>query len=224
MENVIVLASGGLDSYVLTHWLKKQSKKITIFFIDYNQKPLKPELGAVRKLARETNSKLEIIKLKWLGKISTSLINKKNKAKTKDEIINWYVPFRNSIFINLALALAESIYIKTKKKNDIYLGIKYEGLKSQRFKDTTPEFLRQMNKLADFSEQTKFKILAPFLNKDKEEIVELGNKMNLKLENSFSCYIGNLNSHCGVCAGCLARKKAFKFSKSQIKDTTRYIK
>lgn len=216
MKNAILLASGGLDSYVLGHCLKKKEKKITIIFVDYNQKSLKKELSSVKKLAKEIRAKLEIVKLKWLGKVSTSLINQNKKQN--NEILSWYVPFRNSIFINLALALAESRYINKKEENEIYLGIKYEG--NLRFKDTTPDFLKKMNEVVKFSEGGKFKIIAPFLKLDKEDVINKSKKMKLKLENTYSCYVGK-TKHCGKCAGCLARKKGFKFS--EVKDTTKYL-
>lgn len=216
MKHAIILASGGLDSYVLAHFLKKEKNRITILFINYNQKCLKNELKAVKKLSKEIYAKLEIVDLKWLGKISTSLINHNKKRNT--EILNWYVPFRNSVFLNLALALAESKLINKKEKNEIYIGIKYEG--NLRFKDTTSAFLKKMNEVAKFSEKDNFKIKAPFLNLDKEDVINFAKKMNLNLEKTYSCYLGK-PKHCGKCGGCLARKKGFKFS--NVKDSTKYI-
>ena len=100
------------------------------------------------------------------------------------------------------------------------MGIKYEG--ELRFKDTTPEFLKQINKTAEFCTQKgKFKFIAPFLEKEKEDLIELANKMKVDLKYTYSCYIGagfkkiknkKVPVHCGICGSCKARKKAFKFS------------
>jgi len=223
MRQAIILASGGLDSSVLASYIsKKLKRKIKLLFFDYGQKAIKEELFCVKLLAKKLNCKLNVIDLKWLGKVSTSLINT-NKKTGKNEIIKWYVPFRNSFFILAGLAFSESDFISKKKKSDVFIGIKYEG--QLRFKDTSKEFIEEINKLARFSQKGNFKILAPFVNKDKEDLVELAEKMKIKLEETYSCYLGagfaKINSkkipvHCGKCAGCKARKKGFRFS--NVKD------
>lgn len=224
MKRAILLISGGLDSVVLAHWLKKvkRIKELKFIFIDYRQNSLKEELFCVKKTAKELGAKLLIVENKWIGKMSTSLINKKSeenqikKIKEKEEIISWYVPCRNSLFLLTGLALAESEFISKNKRYDIYIGIKYEG--ELRFKDTTPGFIDKMNKLVEFSTQKgDFKFVAPFLDKDKEEVIEIANKLKVDLSKTYSCYIGNnfkknMMIHCGICGGCKSRKKAFKFS------------
>jgi len=218
-NHAIILVSGGLDSFVTAHYVKKLGKNIKLIFFNYGQKCLNEEKFCVKNLARQLNSELEIIDLTWLGKISTSLINK-NKKTGNDEIINWYVPCRNTIFISIALAYAESDFLSKKIKSDIYIGIKHEG--DLCFKDTTPKFLKKINDLAHVCVQKgNYKIIAPFIDKDKEEIIELAKKSNIDLQKTYSCYFGKgfkivnkekIPIHCGKCAGCLARKKGFKFS------------
>jgi 7-cyano-7-deazaguanine synthase len=223
MANAIVLCSGGLDSVVLAHYLKKieNVEKLQLIFLDYNQKSLNEELSCVKKLSKEINADLEIVDIRWLGKVSTSFINKdidKDKIQTKEDLISWYVPCRNALFLLIGLAFAESKFISKTEKYNIYLGIKYEG--DLQFKDTTPEFLEQMNKTSGFCTQEEgFKFIAPFLNKDKEELIELAKKLNINLKDTYSCYIGG-EFHCGVCSACKSRKKAFKFSNTE--DPTQY--
>ena len=223
----IILASGGLDSSVLAYYVKKRlKKKIKLLFFDYGQKCLREEIFCVKKLASELGIPYKTINLQDLKKISTSLINS-YKKRHKNEIIKWYVPFRNSIFLAIALAFAESEFIKGKGKSDIFIGVKYEG--EIRFKDTSEEFIKEMNDIARFSEKGKFKIKAPFINKDKEEIIELGKKLGVDFESNYSCYVGGgfakinkkkIPIHCGKCAGCKARKKGFKFS--NVRDVSLY--
>lgn len=232
MANAIILCSGGLDSVVLAHYLKKIQKieNLKLIFLNYNQKSLNEELFCVKKAAKELNADLKIIDVKWLGKISTSLINKnidENEIKNineKEEIISWYVPCRNSLFLLIGLAIAESEFISKNEKYDIYLGIKYEG--ELQFKDTTPEFLEQMNKTAEFCTQDgNYKFIAPFLNKDKEELIKIAEELGVDLKSTYSCYIGKgfeneIPVHCGICGGCKSRKKGFKFS--DVRDVSVY--
>ena len=232
MSNAILLCSGGLDSVVLGHYLKKNKKieNLKLVFLDYGQKSLEKEKFCVEKLSKELNAELKIIDVRWLGDVSTSLINKKtnkdkiNEIKEEDELISWYVPCRNALFLLIGLAIAESEFISKNKKYDIYLGIKYEG--ELQFKDTTPEFLEQMNKTAGFCTQTgDYKFIAPFLDKDKEELIRMAEELGIDLRNTYSCYIGgefkkDMPSHCGICAGCKSRKKGFKFS--DVEDVSVY--
>ncbi|MFA5173815.1 MAG: 7-cyano-7-deazaguanine synthase [Candidatus Pacearchaeota archaeon] len=229
MNNAIVLISGGLDSVVLAHYLKKVEniEKLVLLFINYGQKALEEELFCVKKTAEILNSELKIINLKWLGENSTSLINQDNKnMRDKNDLISWYVPCRNSLFLLIGLAIAESNFISKKEKYDIYLGIKYEG--ELRFKDTTPEFLKKMNEIIPYCTQSEnFEFKAPFLEKDKEELIEIAKKLKINLRETYSCYIGagfkkEIPVHCGVCSACKARKKAFKFS--NFEDSSFYEK
>jgi len=254
-NKAIILASGGLDSSVLAYWLKKtkEIKEIELIFFDYNQKCIIEEKFCIGDLAQKLNAKLTIIKLPWLGDISTSIINEErgelendnkvkksnNKAndtgakatdtnmKNYDEISNWYVPCRNTIFLIIALAHAESEFIKTGKKSDIYVGIKYEG--ELQFNDTKPEFIAKINSLSKNATQFgDYEIKAPFLNKDKEEIIEMAKELGIDLKMTYSCYIGGVGFeqgkpiHCGKCAGCLARKKGFRFVNPPTPDTSLY--
>jgi 7-cyano-7-deazaguanine synthase len=232
-KHAIILASGGLDSFVTAYHVKEKFKeKISLLFFDYGQQCLNEELFCVKKLAKKLKSRLKVINLKWLGDISTSLINKGKGGK--EEIIKWYVPCRNSLFLISALAHAESDFLSKNKKTDIYIGVKYEGELS--FKDTTSEFIRKINELTKKAVQKgEYKIKAPFLYKDKEDIIEIGKNLGVNFQDTYSCYIGKgfkitkkngiskkIPIHCGKCAGCLARKKGFKFS--NVEDNSLYLK
>ncbi|MAG10931.1 hypothetical protein CMI44_01300 [Candidatus Pacearchaeota archaeon] len=233
MKNAVVLVSGGMDSVVLAHYLKKKEKldNLLLVFIDYGQQSFEEEKFCVENTVKELGAELKIIDAKWLGKISTSLINKKiDEEKLKgiekeDEIISWYVPCRNALFLLMGLAIAESEFISKKEKYGVYIGIKYEG--ELQFKDTTPEFVGEMNKLVNFcTQEGNLKFVAPFLEKEKEEVIELAKELEVGLEKTYSCYVGRgfdenkIPIHCGICGSCKARKKAFKFS--EIKDPTIY--
>ncbi|MFH1607996.1 MAG: 7-cyano-7-deazaguanine synthase [archaeon] len=231
MTNAIVLVSGGLDSVVLAHYLKKVEKvdKLKFVFFDYGQKSLEEELYCVKKVARELDAELKVVDVKWLGEVSTSLINKEVrdedvKKVEDDDLVSWYVPCRNALFLLIGLSFAESELISKGEKYDVYIGIKHEG--ELQFKDTTPEFLEQMNKTSGFcTQEGNLKFKAPFLEKDKEEVIELAKELGVDLKQTCSCYVGRgfedgVPVHCGVCAGCKSRKKAFRFC--EVEDVSVY--
>ena len=227
MGNVIILCSGGLDSVTTAHYLKKKlnyNQGIILFF-NYGQRALIKERFCSRKCAEELDYKFQEIKLPELSKLSSSLINIRKKAKklsrkdlknTKKESMNFYVPFRNSIFIAYALALAESSFIKEKKIYEIFLGFKNEG--AENYPDTTEKYVKEINNLMKVATNGKFKIKAPLIKKDKEEIVKLGAKLNVNFKNTHSCYVSNKS--CGSCLACMLRKEGFYWS--GIKNPTEY--
>ena len=240
MNNALIICSGGLDSVTVAYYVKKKlnPKKALILFFDYNQRALKEELFCVKKTSEDLNIPYKIINLDWLGSISTAMINKNknlnnlsetnkdlgNIEKEKEDIVNWWVPCRNALFILAALAHAESEFISKQERYDIFLGIKKEG--QVPMKDTTPLFLKKINELAE--EATKdgnYKILAPIIDKDKDEVVAMAKELEVLLEYTYSCYIGSnfkdsLPVHCGICSNCLQRKKAFYWA--NLKDPSLY--
>ena len=237
MNNAIIILSGGLDSSVVAYQVKSQDpEKIKSIFFNYNQRTLVQEEFAAREISKRINAEFIKVNLPWLGKISSSLINKKDKIKKTTEkdiedvekenkdIINWWIPCRNSIFINIALAYAESYYLKNEEIYDVYLGIKDEG--KVAMKDTTPEFLEIMNKMQKHATNDGiYMIIAPLIDKDKPETVEIGNKLKVPFELTYSCYVGapfkdEKLIHCGYCSNCMQRKKAFHFS--TVKDPSGY--
>ncbi|MDD5254399.1 MAG: 7-cyano-7-deazaguanine synthase [Candidatus Nanoarchaeia archaeon] len=238
MNNAIILCSGGLDSTAVAYKVKSMKpKKMMLLFFNYNQKPLKEERFCVKKIASELKAEFKEIDLRWLGEISTSLINRKEKIprakeenlknirqEQENEILYW-VPCRNAVFGLIGLSHAESLFISTKERWDVYLGIKDEG--QVQLKDTTPEFLEKLNLLGEEATfHGGYKILAPFIDKDKPEVVEIGTKLKVPWEYTYSCYSGggfkkNKPVHCGKCHNCLLRKKAFHFSEA--KDVSLYL-
>jgi 7-cyano-7-deazaguanine synthase len=230
MKNAIILCSGGLDSVVTTFFIKNKLEydKIISLFFNYGQKSLEKEREFSKKCAEKVGAKFKEINLKELGELSTSLINIKGEVKeiskedlkdSSDESAKWYVPARNTVFLSYALALAESLYVGKKEVSDIFVGFKCEG--DESFPDTTKEFIGAVNNLAKIGFSYGFEIKAPLIEKDKEDVVLLGNELGIDFKNTFSCYVGN-DLHCGVCLNCRLRQEGFKWA--NVEDPTDYSK
>jgi len=231
-SSAIVLCSGGIDSVVTAFYAKKKLRyrRIIMLFFDYGQKALKQERICSKRCSKNLGAKFMEIELKWLNGISNSLINKKGRIKqlkkmdlkdTKKESQKWYVPCRNTIFLAHALALAESLFMKEKKAYDIFVGFKCEG--REAYPDTTHEFVEEMNRLSRISCAKPFRIIAPLIKKDKEDIILLGEKLGVNFRNTISCYAPKRKNgleHCGYCLACRLRQAGFYWA--DIKDETRY--
>lgn len=225
-KNAIVLCSGGIDSVVTSYYVRKDLnyKKIIILFFNYGQKSYESERKCSRKCAIRINAKFIEIKLGFLNKISSSLINKKGYVKKSIKLNNtmkesgkFYVPCRNTVFLTYALALAESYFVKDKAVYDIFTGFKCEGKES--YPDTTKKFVDEMNKLSKISCSYPFKIIAPFIKKDKEDIIIIGKKLGVNFNNTFSCYIGK-KKPCSYCLACRLRKAGFYWA--GLKNPSKY--
>lgn len=228
MKNAIILCSGGLDSVTTAFYAKKRLKydRMKILFFDYGQRNLKAEKRCVKKHAKNLKADFIETKLHELRTISTSLLNSKKRYKkigrkdlkdSKKESDKWYVPCRNLVFLSNTLALAESLQIKEKRKYDIFVGFKNEG--EENYPDTSQIFLDLLNKISNKSTLGKFKIKAPFIKKDKEGIILLGEKFGIDFRETFSCYT-SAGKHCGICLSCALRKEGFYWA--NVKDPTNY--
>ncbi len=226
MRNALVLCSGGLDSVVTSHYVKKRLNysNIKIIFFNYNQKSLVQERDCSKKCAKDISAEFIEVDLKWLGQIAKTIKNKPKKITRKElkdsseESKRLYIPCRNTVFLVYSLAIAESLYINSGKKYDLFVGFKNEG--KEAYPDTTPEFVKEMNKLSKIGCYKDFQIKAPIIKKDKEDIVRLGIKLRVNLKDTFSCYNSITGKHCGTCLACRLRQEGFYWA--NIKDPSEY--
>jgi 7-cyano-7-deazaguanine synthase len=225
MKNAIILCSGGLDSVVTSHYVRKKLgyDKIIVLFFDYNQKSLIKERESSKKCAKDIKARFMQTDLRLLfsnlnKNVEVKKVRRKELADSSKESKKFYVPCRNTIFLSYSLALAESLYKDKKETYDIFVGFKNEGKES--YPDTTSEFVKQMNELSRIGCYKHFKIKAPLIKKDKEDIVKLGIKLGVDFKNTFSCYNSLNGKHCGYCLACRLRQEGFYWA--NIKDPTDY--
>ena len=233
MKNAIVLCSGGLDSVVAAYSIRKKYAKLIFLFFDYGLRALKEEEYCVKKIAKFLKADFLKLDLRWLGNLSNNPINKSLKfKKTTDkdlekgdkDLIKWWVPCRNSVFLINALAFAESKDLDNKEKYDVIIGLKHEGRVFMN--DTTEKFVNKFNELIkEATFHGLYRVIAPLIKLDKPEVVGLGKKLKVHFEFTYSCYIGagfkeGKAVHCGRCLNCALRKKGFYWS--GIKDESLY--
>jgi 7-cyano-7-deazaguanine synthase len=214
MKSSIVLCSGGIDSVTTANYVKKKLKQNPIIlFFNYQQPALKQERKSSKLCAKSLKSKFIELTLPCMGYSNNNFSRVSSLKNTKNISNKFYIPARNLIFLSHAISLAEKLKIK-----NIYTGFKHEG--REFYPDTTKEFLDSLNKVANISTKVKPKATAPFINMDKEDIINLAIKLNINLKNTFSCYLPIKNKHCGKCLACKLRKAGFYWANQ--KDTTQY--
>jgi len=130
-----------------------------------------------------------------------------------------YVPARNTIFLSLALGLAEASGAR-----DIFIGV--NALDYSGYPDCRPEFIAAFQALADQAtkagvEGGHFKIHAPLQDMSKADIAREAARLGIDAGMSHSCYDPLPDGrHCGKCDACRLRAKGFE--EAQLADPTAY--
>src|SRR5438105_7283527 len=178
MKNAIVLLSGGLDSMVCAGLAREAGFAVTALTIDYGQRH-RVELKAARAIAAglaEGHIVLPLDLRAFGGSALTSDIAVP-KEGIGEGIPVTYVPARNTIFLSLALGLAEASGAR-----DIFIGV--NALDYSGYPDCRPQFIAEFERLANLStkagvEGDGFTIHAPLLEMTKSEIAREAERLGL---------------------------------------------
>jgi 7-cyano-7-deazaguanine synthase len=211
----VVVLSGGLDSAVVAYWVKKQGYDLSAITFKYGQIATK-ETDSAQKIAEQLGAFIKVIDLSSLKEVFgevTSLCNADipMTSRFSQPII---VPFRNAIFLSVAVSYASSICA-----DKIFYGA--QGSDEPFYPDCRREFCKAFETAACLGTGSEVSIEAPFSNRPKSEIIKIGAELGVPFELTWSCYRNNLK-HCGKCESCLNRKKAFK--EAGLSDPTEYKK
>ena len=119
-----------------------------------------------------------------------------------------YVPARNTIFLSLALGLAEAIGAR-----DIYIGV--NALDYSGYPDCRPEYIDAFERLAALATARgvhgeRFRVRAPLQHLTKAEIIRRGIALGLDYGLTHSCYDPAPDGRsCGHCDSCVIRAAGF---------------
>lgn len=217
----VVLLSGGLDSMVVAGLMREQGRAVVALTIDYNQRH-QIELAAAARIAERLGAVRHVIlplDLTRFGGSSLTADIAVPKDGVRPGIPSTYVPARNTIFLSLALGMAEA-----SGAQDIAIGV--NALDYSGYPDCRPAFVEAFQGLANLAtkagvEGQRFTIHTPLLRLTKADIAGEAARLGLDAGESWSCYDpqpGGL--HCGRCDSCRLRHKGFV--EAGLDDPTRY--
>ena len=215
-----MLLSGGLDSMVCAGLAREQGFAVVALTLDYGQRH-RVELDAARRIAGELADRHIVLPLDlraFGGSALTSDIDVP-KDGVGEGIPVTYVPARNTIFLSLALGLAEASGAR-----DIYVGV--NALDYSGYPDCRPEFVKEFERLANVAtkagvEGDRFTIHTPLLHLTKADIAREAQRLGLDAAASHSCYDPDPGGRaCGECDAC--RLRARGFAEAGIADPTVY--
>ncbi len=213
----IVLLSGGLDSYTAAAMARERGYELIALTVSYGQRH-SVELSAARAVGRWLGvrehffQKLDL--RAWGGSALTgSFAVPKGRRRIGRSIPVTYVPARNTIFLALALGLAEARHAE-----DIFIGVNildYSG-----YPDCRPEFIRSFERTARLATKAgvrraaSFSVHSPLVRMTKAQIIREGMRLGLDYSLTWSCYDprrrGRRYRPCDLCDSCLLRAKGFE--------------
>lgn len=227
MKKAIVLTSGGLDSTTVLAIAKQQGFEIYSLSFSYGQRH-SFELRAAKQIVELMGvSKHLVLELDLTQFGASALTGDIAVPKsldgniTADEIPVTYVPARNTIFLSLALAWAETL-----NASDIFIGV--NALDYSGYPDCRPEYIEAFERMANLATKAavegmmNLKIRTPLINMTKAQIISRGMELGVDYALTLSCYDPSPEGFsCGYCDSCILRKKGFR--EAGVEDPTKYV-
>ena len=218
----VILVSGGLDSATVLAQARAGGWSCHALSFDYGQRH-RAELDAARRVAGAGGAVEHRIVGLDLGEIGGSALTDEAIAVPEaggEGIPATYVPARNTVFLAVALGLAEVV-----GATDIFIGVNavdYSG-----YPDCRPAFIAAFERLANLAtkagvEGAAFRVHAPLIDLSKAEIIRRGTELGVDYSLTVSCYRADAAGRaCGHCDSCRLRSEGFRAA--GLPDVTRYI-
>jgi 7-cyano-7-deazaguanine synthase len=228
-QKAVVLLSGGMDSATVLYQARAEGYACYALSFDYQQRH-RQELAAAAAVAQAAGVVAhQVISFDlrlWGGSALTdskiSLPTQRPLAEMSAAIPVTYVPARNTIFLSFALAYSEAI-----GATRVYIGV--NAIDYSGYPDCRPDYIQAMQMVyrlgtrqgreAEPIAAEPITIVAPLIELSKAGIVQLGNRLGVPWEKTWSCYSdggggdaqenGTVPVACGVCDACQLRRQAF---------------
>ena len=212
MRNAVVLLSGGLDSYTAAAVARAEKYRLFALTIRYGQRHAR-EIDAARAVAAALSVERHVeldADLSVFGgsSLTTDTPVPKDRPIEGAGIPSTYVPARNTVFLALSLAWAETL-----GAHDIFIGV--NALDYSGYPDCRPEFIAAFERLASLATAegvggARFRVHAPLQHLTKADIIRKGLELGLDYGLTHSCYDpGPGGCPCRHCDSCFLRAAGF---------------
>ena len=221
MKKAVVLLSGGLDSATCLAIARDQGYECHTIAFDYGQRT-RSELDAAVQVSGALGALSHRVIELGMGNIGGSALTDHSIDVPEDGgegIPVTYVPARNTVFLSLAVGLAEVVDAQA-----IFIGVNavdYSG-----YPDCRPAFIEAFQSMANLAtkagvEGRPMQIETPLMHLSKAQIIQQGVALGLDYGLTVSCYQADENGNaCGKCDSCRLRSQGFE--DALVKDPTNY--
>ena len=225
-RKAVVLLSGGLDSATCVAIARAEGYHPSAISFRYGQRHA-VELAAAQRIARALDVGQHIIvdiDLRQFGGSALTADIAVPKQRAAEEIGHGipitYVPARNTVFLSLALAWAETL-----GTGDLFIGVNavdYSG-----YPDCRPEYIAAFERMANLATRAAVegtqpvRVHSPLLYLTKAQIIRRGRELGVDYSLTTSCYDPAADgAACGGCDACLLRLRGF--AENGLRDPARY--
>ncbi len=220
LERAIVLVSGGLDSCVATA-VAARDHEPALLHCTYGQRTAEREKEAFEAIACHYGVQVKMVAdLSCLGELGGSSLTDESMSiergeSVQGEIPSTYVPFRNTLFLSIAVSWAEVLDVKK-----IFIGAVESD--STGYPDCRKRYFEAFDRVVELGTRSAdIRIVAPLVEIQKSEIVRMGIELKAPLQLTWSCY-DRTDLACGRCESCVLRLKGFR--EAGFTDPISYVK
>lgn len=176
-----------MDSTIALYYLKSLGHSIHCLMFDYKQRHVQELQWGKHHCAR-------------LGVLYTVLeVPQLKGSQLTDGSGTVIVPHRNAILLALAVNVAICAGADT-------ITFAANADDEAMFYDCRMAFVQAFNQML-LMEEIKVEVCAPFIDKPKWAIADLGRQLGVNMDETWSCYRGG-KEPCGECEACKKRKEA----------------
>ena len=176
-RHTVILMSGGIDSASVAAAYRHKGIQPSGVFVDYGQPSARSEWSAAQEIARHYGVAIRKVSLGF------------QLASQQDEFYG-----RNALLVLAATGVIET------RPLQISLGIHALS----EYYDTTPLFVRHMQRILNGYFGGSVTLSAPFIAETKAGVIEFAKKNHVPLELTYSCEVQD-SPECGLCPSCLDR-------------------
>lgn len=210
-QKVVVIYSGGMDSFTVLHRAIQDGYEVYALSFDYGQRHAK-ELEYAANVCEKLNIPHKVVDITSInqllgGSSLTDDIDIPEGHYEEESMKSTVVPNRNMILLSLAIGYAVSLEAEA-----VYYGA-HSG-DHAIYPDCRPEFVEKMNEVSLLANYEPVRVHSPYLKVDKAAILADGLAMGLDYSQTWTCYNGRAQA-CGKCGACDERLAAFAANQQQ---------
>ncbi len=216
----VAVVSGGMDSVTLAYLLASEDYNLRLLSVDYGQRH-KKEIGYAKGCAERIGASFDLADISGVGRLLpgsalTDNIEVPHGHYAAENMAATVVPNRNAIMLAIAYGVAVA-YEAVLVACAVHAGDHYV------YPDCRPGFVEAFDRMQRTAVEgfgdPNLRLHAPFVEKTKAQIVQIGTALGVPYEETWSCYEGG-ELHCGLCGTCNERQEAFRLAGTP--DPTEY--